>query len=265
MTSRRSLSALVLLAGACVAVACTGKEATGNSGGVVVPTEPRECRLIECRYHEDCCVDFVPPEACDRYQTDCMTGNQDACEQYNQDCVCPMVCANEECIIPTCSSDLDCHGGFCSFASATGGTGGAGSTATGGNEGGVDALGRCVDCLTSVDCPEDTECIDGQCEIPCTQDEQCALFEACVNGECVEVACQDDHECVVAAGYVSAACVSRECRLRCTNADDCTGAFEACHQGLCVFVGCETNEQCRTYFGLSHDAEMPRAVCRTPE
>ena len=145
--------------------------------------------------------------------------------------------------------------------------------------------GRCVECTADEDCDEknDETCEKGACHKPCTQNEECGLFEACDGGDCVYVGCQSDRECILAASRgsqignpgtggtgnsqlaVSGAddprlykCLPSEgdatvntCKIPCENDGSC-GQFQVCDKGYCKFVGCETDDECRAYLGIAN-------------
>lgn len=146
--------------------------------------------------------------------------------------------------------------------------------------------GRCVQCLADSDCDEKNNetCDDaGRCHKPCTQNEECGLFEACnkKTGACTYVGCQSDRECILAAsrgqqvtgtggsGNTPAVSSSGDdprlykclpssegssintCKIPCENDGSC-GQFQACDAGFCKFVGCKTDEECRVYLGIAN-------------
>lgn len=139
--------------------------------------------------------------------------------------------------------------------------------------------GRCVECTSKADCDEDNEetCVSGRCHKPCKANEECPLFEACVDGDCEYVGCNDDRECILAAsrglqgvGGTSNAqsagaddprlykCLANDadpkhktCKIPCENDGSC-GQFQVCDEGYCKFVGCNSDEQCRNYLGIAN-------------
>jgi hypothetical protein len=141
--------------------------------------------------------------------------------------------------------------------------------------------GRCVDCTTNKDCDtkNDETCERGQCVKPCTQNEECGLFEACQkDGTCKYVGCESDKECILAAsrntqvtpGDGTAQAVSgsaddprlykclpsetadyKTCKIPCENDGSC-GQFQVCDGGYCKFVGCDSDEECRAYLGIAN-------------
>lgn len=139
--------------------------------------------------------------------------------------------------------------------------------------------GRCVECTTKTDCDVDNDetCEDGMCHKPCTQNEECPLFNDCVSGDCVYRGCTDDRECILAVargiqgepgeGEIAAAgaddprlykCLPNDadpdhktCKIPCENDGSC-GQFQVCDQGYCKFVGCDSDEQCRNYLGIAN-------------
>lgn len=157
--------------------------------------------------------------------------------------------------------------------------------------------GRCVECTQDKDCDvkNDETCEKGLCKKPCTQNEECGLFEACQKGDCVYVGCTSDRECILAAsrnmtpenpGTTAAVsggaddprlyrCMATEgsdyksCKIPCENDGSC-GQFQVCDGGFCKFIGCETDEECRSYLGITNqmtsDARpyIPTAKCEAP-
>jgi hypothetical protein len=161
--------------------------------------------------------------------------------------------------------------------------------------------GRCVQCTVDDDCNTDEKetCEKGLCHRPCSQDEECGLFEACnkKTGDCEYKGCLSDRECILAAsGNVvnpvptpgsNAApitggsddprlykCLPSEvdpkintCKIPCENDGSC-GQFQACDNGYCKFIGCESDEECRAYLGVANQMTsdtkpyIATAVCR---
>ena len=225
-------------------LACIGGLCLLNEYPIAVQT--KECFRIECQIDEDCCQNFSPSvtqATCDLYSTECTTNlDQYYCDLYNQNCICNEICEDELCISAiNCSDTIPCAEGVCDN-------------------------GVCVECVVDIDCPGDGTCNveTNRCIDHCTVNEECGLFEACTNGECVESGCNDDRECYFATGNPLVECDDGECRIPCENDAECD-AFEACQNGLCVFVGCETNEQCRVLLGIQEEDGPARAVCRDPD
>jgi hypothetical protein len=143
--------------------------------------------------------------------------------------------------------------------------------------------GRCVECTVDKDCDvkNDETCESGLCHKPCTQNEECGLFEECNKGDCKYVGCASDRECILAAsrGQVGGTggtsgqntqaisggddprlykCLPSEsdakigvCKIPCENDGSC-GQFQVCDAGYCKFVGCDTDESCRAYLGIAN-------------
>jgi hypothetical protein len=165
-----------------------------------------------------------------------------------------------------------------------------------------DENGRCVECTVDKDCDEKNgeTCESGLCHKPCTQNEECGLFEECDKkaGDCKYVGCQDDRDCILAAsrGQVVGTggtsgqntapsssddprlykCLASDagsdiktCKIPCENDGSC-GQFQVCDAGYCKFVGCENDEQCRAYLGIANqmtsDAKpyVATAKCEAP-
>ena len=157
--------------------------------------------------------------------------------------------------------------------------------------------GRCVECAVKADCDADADetCEAGFCKKPCKYNEECPLFYACTDGDCVYAGCEDDRDCILAAsrnlpvdgeGQAAVAggpddprlykCLESDsdpkyktCKIPCENDGSC-GQFEVCDAGYCKFVGCETDEQCRNYLGIANQATtdarpyVPQARCELP-
>src|SRR5690606_31253835 len=143
--------------------------------------------------------------------------------------------------------------------------------------------GRCVECTDDDDCDEDANetCSRGSCHKPCTENEECPLFHACDDGECVERGCGTDTECILAASRTQdiedprlAKCLPvaegsdiNICKVPCENDSECS-RFEVCNEGYCVFIGCKNHEECRAYFGLEREETsedkpyITKALCR---
>ena len=193
------------------------------------------------------------------------------------DCVnlCTLKCSEERCVQDTsCTTNANCLAGTKHICSE----------------------GSCVQCVEDDDCNTDTgeQCRNNVCKKPCTANEECPLFQGCVNGDCVETGCQSDRECVLAAnmgsgtGGQSGVLVSTSgndprlrkclpsdddpkintCKIPCENDGACGSDFEICDKGYCRFIGCETDDECRGYLGIQNETEtdakpfISRAVCR---
>jgi len=156
--------------------------------------------------------------------------------------------------------------------------------------------GRCVECTKPSECDEDNDetCEDGVCKKPCTQNEECPLFNDCVKGDCVYRGCTDDRECILAAARVTEEnpqvqaavngaddprlykCLANDsdpdhktCKIPCENDGSC-GQFQVCDKGYCKFVGCDSDEQCRNYLGIANQMTsdskpyVSTAKCESP-
>jgi hypothetical protein len=175
--------------------------------------------------------------------------------------VCTLRCREERCIQDnSCEEDIECAQFGLLYCQS----------------------GLCVECLESSDCEEDLgeTCREGRCDTPCLQNEECPLFNQCVDGECEAIGCTSDRECVLAASRFGGAddarlsrCLPSDidpnvfaCKVPCENDGSCA-EFEICDAGFCRFIGCDSDEECRSYLGLAEiDPEVlgyaPRAVCR---
>ncbi len=181
--------------------------------------------------------------------------------------ICLLRCDDEQCVADrSCDEDADCTPFGLSLCSGS----------------------RCVQCERNSDCDaeNDETCADGICHKPCVRNEECPLFNACDEGECVYVGCQSDRECILAAAGSAvespasgedprlAKCLPSEtekdikvCKIPCENDGSC-GAQSICQSGFCRFIGCQTDEECRAYLGLQSLMPtvarpfVPTAVCR---
>jgi len=219
--------------------------------------------LTSCTASTDC---FYNGQTCTGRVCDCTNPLYDPFDPVctDPDCVdvCTLRCREERCVNDnSCEDDVECIPFGLTYC-----------------EGGL-----CVECLEDEDCNEELgeTCVDNQCETPCLQNEECPLFQQCIDGDCVETGCSSDRECVLAAnlGNVSSEdarlskCLPSElnpdiftCKIPCENDGSCS-EFQVCDAGYCRFIGCETDEECRGYLGLvGIDPDLvdfvPRAVCR---
>ncbi len=155
--------------------------------------------------------------------------------------ICGFTCKEERCVVDdSCLADAECPvtTPYC-VASA------------------------CVECKSDTDC-EDEKCIKGHCGPKCKADTQCAVFEACQNGECVHVGCRSDRECVLQARSGTATSTQDPRLAKCSIVGDvgtCVmpcdidaqcAPTEVCLNGVCKYIGCETDAECKTIAGL-HD------------
>ena len=183
--------------------------------------------------------------------------------------ICLLRCESELCVKDnSCKLDTDCFGVGLKLCD----------------------VDHCVQCIDDTDCSADKSetCVKGACKKPCTNNEECPVFDACQKGECVYVGCQSDRECILAASHGTGAatpgstedarllkCLPSEadpkistCKVPCENDGSCGSQFDVCDKGYCKFVGCETNEECRAYLGIANqtttDAKpfVATAVCR---
>jgi hypothetical protein len=83
------------------------------------------------------------------------------------------------------------------------------------------------------DCPPGSQCINGQCSLPCDTGEfVCPKGQICVNGYCVLDPC--DADACAKKGWV---CKNGVCVDPCEN-KVCTGKYEKCIGGICVDTSC---------------------------
>lgn len=242
-----------------------------------------------CTVTADCSTNTcdASTQLCSVTQTDCSAATGSPCQTISNTCtlspVC--VCTNPD-YDPTDSicTDPDCEG-ICGFTCkddlcVVDDSCAADSECT-------DALpycvtGACVECKKDADC-EDEKCVKGHCGPECKVDTQCAVFEACQNGECAFVGCRTDRECVLQAR--EGAAPSQDPRLsKCQVAngigtcvmpcdiDAQCAPTEVCLSNVCKYIGCETDAECKTIAGL-HDLpisteERPwvtSAVCKVED
>ncbi|WP_157370515.1 hypothetical protein [Vulgatibacter incomptus] len=119
-----------------------------------------------------------------------------------------------------------------------------------------------MECRAHGDCGQGERCAAGRCEAPCTNDAQCLLLQACVDGSCVQTGCSTDRECIFLFGDGRATCRDKVCRIGCSTSYECGGGFEVCDRGECVFAGCQNDAECRAVLGLAHARDGVRAECR---
>lgn len=223
----------------CVSRACRARSLA------VAPTA-LECHRVECQVSDDCCAGFEPedPDLCAELDVGCQSGVAADCNLHRALCGCTMRCEDEACVAQAaCESDLDC--------------GGSGILRCIG--------GGCVQCVTDGDCAGSGVCQAGTCRSPCERNEECALFEACVDSRCEHVGCQSDRECQFAYDDPEGRCIDAECRSACTTDATCRGQFQRCAEGLCVFVGCESDEECRAALAADGtNLAVGAAMCRPP-
>jgi len=247
----------------CATKACT-RSAECAGGGVCVgkcAVSSGECRgNIDCLANKcvegKCSLDFTvcdsdaqcAPNACTGGSCSCenpsYSPNDPICQDPDCDGLCIWSCEDSRCVIPTsCKADADCFGSKPQC---------------------VD--GNCVECSLSTDCSFGKICVDGSCETPCQDDEQCALFEACQAGECIYVGCRSDRECalvpdVKAIGLTPGTdprllrCHTDQgvghCLIPCQTDSQCEKT-DVCSGGLCKYIGCESTDECATILGV-HD------------
>ena len=253
--------------GVCAPGSCSASgEACETDGDCPVD----ECVGTSCTVSGAYCSESYPcpltADTCGYRSCDCSNPDYDytdpICSDPDCEDVCTLRCDNELCVPDTsCEEDVDCIGSISDICEE----------------------GRCVECVDNDDCDEDDdeECVNNFCEKPCTENEECPLFHACDDGECVERGCGSNTECILAASRTGSAedprlfeCLptsgdddTRICKLPCENDSGCA-SFEVCDDGFCVFIGCNTNEECRAYLGIENeetDESKPyitKAVCR---
>lgn len=124
-------------------------------------------------------------------------------------------------------------------------------------------IGACGDskeeapCITTSDCPEGLQCIEGECasaSSSCETTTDCNFGNYCADGECVDATCSEDTDCT------DAVCVNSRCRSGCSTADQCdTG--QVCNQvtRLCETAGC-TTASCPQF--QTCDTDSTPSACR---
>jgi hypothetical protein len=225
-------------------LACVSSQCVANEYNVAV--QAKECFRVECSTTADCCDDFVASSSCPSWKAMCDAGDPSYCSYYEANCKCPYTCTDELCGVTTgCSVDADCGSSLLKCVSK-----------------------KCVQCAVDADCTTfgtDYKCTKNVCKTGCKKNEECALFEACQNGACVDVGCTSDRECLFATHDPLSKCTDKKCVTPCTTDAECGGSFNVCEQGQCKFVGCETDEECRVLLGLENSIGHETAVCRDPE
>jgi hypothetical protein len=102
--------------------------------------------------------------------------------------------------------------------------------------------GRCVRCVTAVDCPASNDCTANAC-VPyttCTNSLGCPTAQVCDTTRMRCVQCVGDSDCAT-----DQKCISDVCRKRCASDNMCTSMGMLCDtaQGYCV--GCVTSMDCK--------------------
>lgn len=197
-----------------------------NRGDFPVTVAGGVCEAVDCLEQNDCCVfvgscqaDFEACEmgdmfACDQFQTNCCEGVcvENICQPFCVGGTCAFgVCNRDTNLCVECNLDEDCpFGGTCTGNTCVGGGGGGVCR----NDGDCGLFARCeggacveFPCATDRECQAATgdfqsQCIDGECFVPCANDADCAdpvsgdfVFEVCQSGRCTPVGCETDVEC----------------------------------------------------------------------
>ena len=263
-------AATVCGAGTCKPGTCTGGTTPGATCETVADCARDTCNLLTsfCTINTttSCFNDTYCPgstASCSPRTCDCVNPlynpNDPICSDTECDDICLLRCQDSLCLEDkSCKTDAQCLALGFQICDA----------------------GRCVECKKSSECDKDQgeTCVDGLCHKPCQVNEECPLFEACVDGDCVYAGCNDDRECILAAsrglqgvggtnGNPQAAgaddprlykCLANDadpehktCKIPCENDGSC-GQFQVCDAGYCKFVGCDSDEQCRDYLGIAN-------------
>ncbi len=201
------------------------------------PVDPtaKECVLVECLDSAQCCAGFVPDSSCAFYQEQCQLGDELYCQDYQSFCVCNAQCVEEQCVFAGsgCTAE-QCAPFFC-------------------------VQGSCVECTVNENCTAGLTCVNNSCQPGCLKNEECALFNSCQNGQCVETGCTSDRECILFTGRPDAICKEAVCTVACETNVECP-ELEACVDGKCTFIGCETDAECKTALHVEYSDVL--AVCR---
>lgn len=91
-------------------------------------------------------------------------------------------------------------------------------------------------CLSSIDCPENSICLDGRCKPSCLADKNCAIGEKCFNDHCVAL-CRQDSEC-----QAHEICNANRCQTGCRTNQNCAGHL-VCTRNQCINP-CEGSAAC---------------------
>ncbi|MBX3219709.1 MAG: hypothetical protein KF795_04265 [Labilithrix sp.] len=229
-------------------LACMPSASTNGGVCVVgvfnVTQTGKECAITECQQASDCCD--TPPAGCDSLKQSCedydagLGGSPSSCQQYESLCVCDAAtrdCENGRCVVK-CTSDSSCT------------SSGSGSKCLG---------GKCAQCASDDDCggsSSDLACVNGKCQSPCQGDGDCAGFDRCLQGKCVEGGCQTTRECIAATRNVEATCgTDGKCIVPCQTDLECGNprgySFFSCVGGQCLYMGCESDKDCSLLLGSS--------------
>ena len=128
-------------------------------------------------------------------------------------------------------------------------------------------LGRCIQlfCESDSDCPDDSQCHDGQCIVvkSCDSNEDCQEGLICKDGKCSpdDTECRDEEDCppvrffivtLIVFPYYSdfllkgQTCEDGQCEDKtCRKDRDCKNSM-VCLLGLCVDGECKKNSDCET-------------------
>jgi hypothetical protein len=241
--------------------ACSSDESSGCSGQVVNGVCQAPCDPAKC----------VAPGSICNFQNECGA----PCETNgNADCPLGQNCANQT---YTDATGQKAEGFYCY------------TPEFGKNDGGIGQYEPCTD-NAQCDVERGYTCIAGECRRSCAAHVDCLEVGYCdpATQSCIKTnpndpyaACQAPEECNLAEGYD---CVDNQCRLLCTNHNDCAGVgycgdglsanvptkaciqaqFKApyspcqsspecdigggyaCVSGECRLVGCQTHEDCAT-------------------
>lgn len=158
-------------------------------------------------------------------------------------------------VVPTCTSDEDCPGGYC--LAEEGEVGQCATTGSCSTDDDCLAFGSGLVCDDRGICsPEDEPCPTGDCG--CTSDAECADGMMCLGSRCADPAavCFFDFECGDGSTCLDNEChATCECDLECPTGQGCAG-------GLCMTPevgadGCVFNEDC----GVAGVFECINATC----
>lgn len=210
---------------------CTTFEQNCVCDGSDYDCSANQCVYVQCREPVDCCP--LPPTSCATYEAECeIDPASEYCTIFEQNCVCDgstYECANNTCSARrACTSDTNCLSTQVCDVEA----------------------GFCVGCLLDTDCPQGATCAGNVCTAGCERDEECPIFNQCIDAQCVDVGCQTDRECKVYTGDIQAVCEDGECQVQCASDFECAENM-VCVNNACVAAGCETDEECRLQFANS--------------
>lgn len=117
----------------------------------------------------------------------------------------------------------------------------------------ADSLGAPPPCSQDLDCAIGQACHDGECFVAsCRTGASCANHEVCVQDRCTIAWCEADQSCAAGESCIAGKCIASS--ASCIDGLDCTPE-EACILSLCVNPACDSDADC-------HDSVCVGGACR---